>query len=388
METKDTKKKKGKTFKIHLPFGWLDQYDDQQKKNLLLRYFLIAAASIMVVVALVSGVRAASELKKGASKKADSSEVVAVDEETQQTPTSVRVTLVGDCTLGTDENFDYSTSVNAYFENYGADYFLQNVRSIFEQDDLTIVNFEGTLTTSEERCENLYAFKGDPSFVSILSGSSVEAATIANNHSHDYGEQGFEDTKNNLMNAGITPFGYDTTAVVDANGVKVGLVGIYELYDHLEREQQLKDNIAKVKQDGAQLIIVVFHWGNEKETSPDSNEITLGHMAIDEGAHLVVGHHPHVIQPVEKYKGRYIAYSLANFCFGGNSYPSDMDTYIFQQTFTVTGDEVAQDDNINIIPCRVSSEYDYNNYQPTPAEGEEAQRILERVNAPIDTTIE
>ena len=388
METKDTKKKKGKTFKIHLPFGWLDQYDDQQKKNLLFRYFLIAAASIMVIVALVSGVRAASELKKGASKKADSSEVVAVDEETQQTPTSVRVTLVGDCTLGTDENFDYSTSVNAYFENYGADYFLQNVRSIFEQDDLTIVNFEGTLTTSEERCENLYAFKGDPSFVSILSGSSVEAATIANNHSHDYGEQGFEDTKNNLTNAGITPFGYDTTAVVDANGVKVGLVGIYELYDHLEREQQLKDNIAKVKQDGAQLIIVVFHWGNEKETSPDSNEITLGHMAIDEGAHLVVGHHPHVIQPVEKYKGRYIAYSLANFCFGGNSYPSDMDTYIFQQTFTVTGDEVAQDDNINIIPCRVSSEYDYNNYQPTPAEGEEAQRILERVNAPIDTTIE
>lgn len=388
METKDTKKKKGKTFKIHLPFGWLDQYDDQQKKNLLLRYFLIAAASIMVIVALVSGVRAASELKKGASKKADSSEVVAVDEETQQTPTSVRVTLVGDCTLGTDENFDYSTSVNAFFENYGADYFLQNVRSIFEQDDLTIVNFEGTLTTSEERCENLYAFKGDPSFVSILSGSSVEAATIANNHSHDYGEQGFEDTKNNLTNAGITPFGYDTTAVVDANGVKVGLVGIYELYDHLEREQQLKDNIAKVKQDGAQLIIVVFHWGNEKETSPDSNEITLGHMAIDEGAHLVVGHHPHVIQPVEKYKGRYIAYSLANFCFGGNSYPSDMDTYIFQQTFTVTGDEVAQDDNINIIPCRVSSEYDYNNYQPTPAEGEEAQRILERVNAPIDTTIE
>ena len=384
METKDTKKKKGKTFKIHLPFGWLDQYDDQQKKNLLLRYFLIAAASIMVIVALVSGVRAASELKKGASKKADSSEVVAVDEETQQTPTSVRVTLVGDCTLGTDENFDYSTSVNAYFENYGADYFLQNVRSIFEQDDLTIVNFEGTLTTSEERCENLYAFKGDPSFVSILSGSSVEAATIANNHSHDYGEQGFEDTKNNLTNAGITPFGYDTTAVVDANGVKVGLVGIYELYDHLEREQQLKDNIAKVKQDGAQLIIVVFHWGNEKETSPDSNEITLGHMAIDEGAHLVVGHHPHVIQPVEKYKGRYIAYSLANFCFGGNSYPSDMDTYIFQQTFTVTGDEGAQDDNINIIPCRVSSEYDYNNYQPTPAEGDEAQRILERVNAPIE----
>ena len=384
MDTKDTKKRKGKTFNVHLPFGWLDQYDDQQKMNLLLRYLLIAAASIMVVVALVSGVYAAAGMKNNSLKKADASDSVAADALIPQEPASVKVTLTGDCTLGTDENFDYSTSVNAYFENYGADYFLQNVRSIFEQDDLTIVNFEGTLTTSDERCENLYAFKGDPSFASILSGSSVEAATVANNHSHDYGEQGFEDTLNNLTSAGITPFGYDTTAVVDANGVKVGLVGIYELYDHLEREQQLKDNIAKVKQDGAQLIIVVFHWGNEKETSPDSNQVTLGHLAIDEGAHLVVGHHSHVIQPVEKYKGRYIAYSLANFCFGGNSYPSDMDTYIFQQTFTVTGDEVAQDDNINIIPCRVSSEYDYNNYQPTPAEGEEAQRILERVNAPIE----
>ncbi|MDO5392909.1 MAG: CapA family protein [Eubacteriales bacterium] len=384
MNTKDTKKRKGKTSNLHLPFGWLDGYDDQQKINLLLRYFLIAAASIVVLVALVSGVRAAVGLKKDAAGKQTSSDGVEMATPTPQAPVSVKVTLVGDCTLGTDENFDYSTSVNAYFENYGADYFLENVRSIFEQDNLTIVNFEGTLTTSDERCENLYAFKGDPSFASILSGSSVEAATVANNHSHDYGEQGFEDTLNNLMNAGITPFGYDTTAVVDANGVKVGLVGIYELYDHLEREQQLKDNIAKVKEDGAQLIIVVFHWGNEKETSPDSNQVTLGHLAIDEGAHLVVGHHSHVIQPVEKYKGRYIAYSLANFCFGGNSYPSDMDTYIFQQTFTVTGNEVAQDDNINIIPCRVSSDYDYNNYQPTPVEGEEAQRILDRVNAPIE----
>lgn len=383
MTTKDSKKRKNKS-SIDLPFGWLDEYDDQQKINLILRYILIAVAGIVVIVALVSAVRAGADLEKVSSENAASSGITEPATARPQASTSVKVTLTGDCTLGTDENFDYSTSVNAYFENYGADYFLENVRSIFEQDDLTIVNFEGTLTTSDERCENLYAFKGDPSFASILSGSSVEAATVANNHSHDYGEQGFEDTLLNLTNAGITPFGYDTTAVVETNGVKVGLVGIYELYDHLEREQQLKDNIAKVKQEGAQLIIVVFHWGNEKETSPDSNQVTLGHLAIDEGAHLVVGHHSHVIQPVEKYKGRYIAYSLANFCFGGNAYPSDMDTYIFQQTFTVKGEDVAQDDNINIIPCRVSSDYDYNNYQPTPVEGEEAQRILERVNAPIE----
>ena len=134
----------------------------------------------------------------------------------------------------------------------------------------------------------------------------MEAVNTANNHSHDYGEQSFQDTMNALDAQGIVHFGYDETAVMDIKGVKVGLVGIYELYDHLEREQQLKDNIAKVKEDGAELIIVIFHWGNEKETVPDSNQTTLGHLAIDLGADLVCGHHPHVLQGIEEYKGKNI----------------------------------------------------------------------------------
>ncbi len=155
-------------------------------------------------------------------------------------------------------------------------------------------------------------------------------------------------------------------------------MGIYELYDHLEREQQLKDNIAKVKEDGAELIIVIFHWGNEKETVPDSNQTTLGHLAIDLGADLVCGHHPHVLQGIETYKGRNIVYSLGNFCFGGNSAPSDMDSMIFQQTFTISNDGVKADNVTNIIPCSISSAYGYNNYQPTPAEGDEKTRIMEK----------
>ena len=160
------------------------------------------------------------------------------------------------------------------------------------------------------------------------------------------------------------------------------MVGIYELYDHLDREQQLKDNIAKVQADGAQLIVVIFHWGNETETVPDSNQTTLGRMAIDLGADLVCGHHPHVLQGIETYKGKNIVYSLGNFCFGGNSSPSDMDTMIYQQTFTIDADGVKNDNVTNIIPCSISSAaYDgYNNYQPTPAEGDEATRILEKIN--------
>lgn len=354
---------------------------------------------VLVFILILAGIRGCSNYmssRQAAAKKTvsmnaseDSSQKASSDSQntdssnaTVSSPVSLTLSVVGDCTLGTDETFDYDTSLNAYYENYGADYFLQNVKDIFSTDDLTIANFEGTLTNSDEREDKTFAFKAPASYASILTGGSVEAVNTANNHSHDYGDQSFDDTLAALDDAGIVHFGYDETAVMDVKGIKVGLVGIYELYDHLEREQQLKDNIAKVKADGAQLTVVIFHWGNETETVPDSNQTTLGRIAIDEGADLVCGHHPHVLQGIETYKGRNIVYSLGNFCFGGNSSPSDMDTMIYQQTFTIDADGVKKDNVTNIIPCSISSAaYDgYNNYQPTPAEGDEATRILGKIN--------
>ena len=354
---------------------------------------------VLVFILILAGIRGCSNYmssRQAAAKKTvsmnaskDNSQKASSDSQNADSsnaavssPVSLTLSVVGDCTLGTDETFDYDTSLNAYYENYGADYFLQNVKDIFSTDDLTIANFEGTLTDSDEREDKTFAFKAPASYASILTGGSVEAVNTANNHSHDYGEQSFDDTLAALDDTGIVHFGYDETAVMDVKGIKVGLVGIYELYDHLEREQQLKDNIAKVKADGAQLIVVIFHWGNETETVPDSNQTTLGRIAIDEGADLVCGHHPHVLQGIETYKGRNIVYSLGNFCFGGNSSPSDMDTMIYQQTFTIDADGVKKDNVTNIIPCSISSAaYDgYNNYQPTPAEGDEATRILGKIN--------
>ena len=354
---------------------------------------------VLVFILILAGIRGCSNYmssrqaaaKKTVSMNASKDNCQKASSDSQNTdssnatvssPVSLTLSVVGDCTLGTDETFDYDTSLNAYYENYGAYYFLQNVKDIFSADDLTIANFEGTLTDSDEREDKTFAFKAPASYASILTGGSVEAVNTANNHSHDYGDQSFDDTLAALDDAGIVHFGYDETAVMDVKGIKVGLVGIYELYDHLEREQQLKDNIAKVKADGAQLIVVIFHWGNETETVPDSNQTTLGRIAIDEGADLVCGHHPHVLQGIETYKGRNIVYSLGNFCFGGNSSPSDMDTMIYQQTFTIDADGVKKDNVTNIIPCSISSAaYDgYNNYQPTPAEGDEATRILGKIN--------
>lgn len=356
--------------------------------------FVLFLCIVIFGVMIVQGIRGkdANVTKKGADKKMeengdeanlDNGEGVEVSPTPSVAPVAdikIKISAVGDCTLGTDKDFEESKNFDTMYANVGdSAYFFQNVKSILEQDDLTIANLEGPLTTSEDEQEKEFAFRGSPEYVNILKNGSVEATNIANNHIYDYGKQGFDDTITNLNSASITPFGYDMTVVKDINGAKVGLVGIYVLADEMERVPQLKEKIAEVKSQGAALTIVTFHWGIEKDNYPNRVQQDLAHMAIDEGADLVVGHHPHVLQGIEKYKGKNIVYSLGNFCFGGNSDPYDYDTMIFQQTFTIQGDKVVADDDVNIIPCSISSEEWYNNYQPTPAQGEEKIRIENKI---------
>ena len=112
----------------------------------------------------------------------------------------------------------------------------------------------------------------------------------------------------------------------------------------------------------------------------NSTQTKLGRAAVDYGADLVIGHHPHVIGSIEKYNGKYICYSLGNFCFGGNRNPEDKDTFIFRQTFTVSDDGAASDAGIEIVPCRISSTTRRNDYQPTIYGEEDAKRVLKRLN--------
>lgn len=346
---------------------------------------------VLLIILIIQDISAKRSVKEVNQQQADSEDLQNGEEGTgssedtlsplEVAPVQLTVSTAGDCTLGSDEDFDQESSFDTMYDNVGdPSYFFRNVKSIFENDDLTIVNLEGPLTSSEDLQEKEFSFKGRPEYTQILTAGSVEAVNLANNHSYDYGEQGYQDTIQNVENAGITSFGYERTALLDVKGVKVGLAGIYVLNDGLEREFQLKEHIASLKEQGAQLVIVSFHWGSEKENYPDDIQTSLAHTAVDSGADLVVGHHPHVLQGIEKYNGKYIVYSLANFCFGGNSNPSDKDTMIFQQTFTIQNQEVEKDDNIQIIPCSVSSESGYNNYQPTPSEGEEKDRIQEKID--------
>ena len=258
----------------------------------------------------------------------------------------ITVSMVGDCTLGTDEQFDKSSNFDAfYIVKKDPGYFFQGVKDVFAADDLTVINMEGTLTESNTRQDKTYAFKGAPKYTEIMTAGNIDAANLANNHSKDYGEQSYT----------------------------------YTIQYGMGRQQQVIDNIQSVKEQGAQVVIVSFHWGTEKATYPDDTQKTLAHTAIDNGADLVVGHHPHVLQGIEEYNGKNIVYSLGNFCFGGNRNPADKDTMIFQQTFTFANGELVLDNVKNIIPCSLSSVQEYNDYQPTILEGSESERVLQKI---------
>ena len=364
-------KKKYELFKEKLP-------EDKKARTIILADIVLVV--LLIFTLLLVGCK---NLLTGGKKQ---KEETAISEEMEKTTkqknktVSFTISAVGDCTFGTDENFAYEGSMPAKYDEVGDfNYFFENVKSVFEADDLTIVNFEGTLTDSTTREDKQFAFKADKSYAEILTDGFVEAANLANNHSKDYGEQSYNDTMDALDEAGITNFGYDRVAIKKVKGIKVGLVGTYVLADGLGVKDSMEKNIQDLKDEGAQVIIASFHWGEEKAEYPNDVQVELAHAAIDAGADLVLGHHPHVLQGIEQYKGKNIVYSLGNFCFGGNMYPSDMDTMIFQQTFTLKGGKLQEDNVTNIIPCSISSAEDYNNYQPTPAAGEKETEILNKI---------
>lgn len=306
----------------------------------------------------------------------------AADPEEEQSVKTLTITATGDCTLGKTQEQSYDGSFYAYYDSYGADYFFDNVRSIFEQDDMTIINLECVLTTSEDRVEKTFNLKGEPEFVQILTGSSVEVCSLGNNHTYDYGESGFQETKSVLEEAGITyAYTQQTGMYTTEDGVKVGIVSSSLLSQSSERTDMLKEGIRNLREDGADVVIACCHWGIEKEYYPTDYQQTTAHELIDAGADLVIGNHPHVLQGVEEYNGRLILYSLGNFCFGGNKNPSDKNTMMFQQTFTIRDGEVQTDQiDARIIPCRLSSSDGYNDYQPVIASGETKQNIIDLVN--------
>lgn len=365
-----------------LPLATVNYLKTQGTKG---RAILIGVPAAVLVLILALALHHRDGKPEAAPVMAETSAVETAAVETTPTPpptpspVTITLSFAGDCTLGMDDYLGYEDSFNQAYDREGPAFFLEKVKPIFAADDLTVVNFEGPLTESTEKEDKSFAFKGHAEYASVLTEGAVEAANLANNHSHDYGDEGFDDTKTALDQAGITHFGYEDVAIVEVGGVKVGLTGQFTVYENPQHLEDLRNNIQTLKDRGAEVIVACFHWGMENDDTPDPDQVELAHAAIDAGAHLVIGHHPHVLQGVEVYQGRYIVYSVGNFCFGGNYSPPDYDAMIFQQTFTIQDGQVLTDDQVEVIPCLTSSAAGYNNFQPIPAEGEEKQRILEKL---------
>ncbi len=255
----------------------------------------------------------------------------------------------------------------------------RNVRSIFVADDLTIVNYECALTKTKSATDNTYSFAGSPENAKALVLGSVEAVALDNNHVFDHGTRGYEDTQQALADAGIRYSGNGLGSVYETQGVRIGMLSYCTLrsgYGGIQK--RLAGDIRALRDQHSELVIVSYHWGEEREYVPHERQIELGRATIDAGADLVLGHHSHVINPVERYNGKYIVYSLANFSFAGNSNPSDKDTFIFQQRFRI-GLGGARDAGMRIVPCSISSTEGRNDFAPTPTGAEEAARIVRKL---------
>ena len=293
---------------------------------------------------------------------------------------TVTLSATGDCAIGRVHVHGYDGSFEAYYDSYGADYFLENVRDIFNSDDLTIVNLECVLSNSTQRVDKTYCIKGAPEYVNIIAGSGVEAASLGNNHNADYGDQSLVDTKNTLDGAGILYALNEKTAIYESpDGIKVGMVSVSLLNTSEQRIQYVYDGIDSLRGQ-CDIVVCLLHWGVEHTYYPTDFQQQMAHNCRDRGADLIIGNHPHVLQGTELYKGKMICYSLGNFCFGANHNPKDKQTFIYQQTFTFVDDVMQDDKNIRIIPCLLSSHSGYNDYKPMVAEDDAKQGIINNVN--------
>lgn len=295
---------------------------------------------------------------------------------------TITISAAGDCSLGNHLQQEYYYSFNQAYDKAGDEgYFFENVKDIFEADDMTIVNLEGVLSDSESPAEGrTYNIKGAPSYAGILTAGSVEAVSMGNNHRLDYGVSGSNDTVAALEAEDIVYAYDDIVGIYEVKGIKIGYVSVNEVSWGYGSTTLIEEGIAKLKEQEADLIIACCHWGVEKDHYTEEYQNKLGRICIDAGADLVLGHHPHVLQGIEEYNGKYIVYSLANFSFGANRNPADKDTMIFQQTFTFINGEKQETAQARVIPCSVSSVAERNNFQPTPLTGEDAARVIERLN--------
>ncbi len=359
--------------------------------NILLTIFCII---IILVISMLAGLYLYKYLKNTENEVAETTtDVVAEVIEEKNTienneleeekeinkKKSITISAVGDCTIGWDTRYIAQQRFDAYLEknngNYG--YYLEKVKDVFSEDDITIVNLEGTFTEYKKKVPKEFNFSAPPEYKNVLTLGNVDVVSFANNHSYDFGEIGYNDTLEALDSINMPYYSYEKYLIKEINGIKLGFFALSDI--SCKNYKDIDQALEYIKKEETDLIIASMHWGTEGSYKQNAAQIKMAHYMIDKGVDLILGSHPHRLQGIEKYKERYIVYSMANFCFGGNTNPEDKDSMIYRQTFTIEDGKLKIDDNINIIPASVSGVKYTNNYQPIVLEGKEGKRVLNKI---------
>ena len=351
------------------------------------RLLALAAAALMLIPGTIVPDPARAEDEEDLLIEEVIEEVVTEKKEILDTDGSsmITITCTGDFTIGGDSRKRKNIFEDELAAQGGNIHFtMQNMRETFLEDDLTLVNFEGTLTNSTyvpaNKKENQFLFSAPPEYVSMLSENGIEAVSLENNHIMDHGEEVYEETQRHLEEAGIVWSNSEHMGVFEIKGIQIAMLS----YLCIDRYDKLWDKVpADIADAKARypLVIVSFHWGNELDYAPTNNQIRMGRLAVDAGADLVIGHHSHRLNPIEQYNGAYICYSLGNFCFSGNSKPSDMSSFVFQIRYRVK-DGVCTARGFRIIPIRISSKTSRNDFIPTPyTSGSNIDSVLSTLRA-------
>lgn len=302
---------------------------------------------------------------------------------------NITLTFLGDMILASDVAVANAAGrFNDYFDRLGADYFLQNVRHIFEDDDFTIANVENVFTDRQltpklKDYTPAFWFSSKTSHINILSNSGIEGAFLANNHTFDYGNEGYNDTVATVRNAGMIHGDPNNTMYFEKGGYIVAVVssGLWGEYQANTIINQLHE-----AQKYSHYQVVLFHGGTEAVHVPEEWKKRAARKFVDNGADLVVGGHPHVLQPREIYNGVEIIYSVGNFCYGGALRPENR-TVIYQMNLTVSADHTLISSASNMIPCYVYTGA-VNNYQPAIVDDPTIkQRILDFMDGKISSPV-
>ena len=300
-------------------------------------------------------------------------------EPTPEPPKEYIVSVIGDCTLWSNANYERHPA--GYAGVIGDDYAypFSNTVKFFANDEFTIANCECTLTDNPnltyDYTQVVFPFRAPTAYAEIFNEGGVDFVTTANNHMMDCYQAGADSTYAALEAHGVS-YGREGEAqiITTPNGLNIGVY--CSGTDLAPNKSKALSAIAQLRAEGADYIICAFHWGQELYYEPNAAQKDLAHACIDAGADLIYGSHTHCLQPIEKYGNGMILYSCGNWTFGGNTMPSDPDTAIFQLRLVRGEDGRLVPVGMDIIPCWVSSNIEgantkaqnYNDYCPTPYE--------------------